>query len=227
MSITPNEEWNSAQVFHYVQAQKIVSDFTGNRLNAHVIRGSSLPGWAPADELYVVGDCDGLYISNGEDYSTVPTQQFERTTWMTVQLGHLFEHTFHVTVNGSASTGTTTVPLVTAGSETVTMSATPSKDRSSVTVTYDLKGPNGLAKGLSATVPSGTTIPVVVETDPVKHTAEVYVNNVAQLLDPLTVGTPIVVDSLSAPSTASLPAMTVVDVTATSPGPALCRSLIR
>jgi hypothetical protein len=156
----------------------------------------------------------------------VPTQQFERTTWMTVQLGHTFEHTFQVTVNGSASPGTTTLPLVTAGSDTVSMSATTSKG-SSVSFTFDLKGPNGPARGLSGTVRSGTTIPVVVETDPVKHTAEVYINGVAWLLNPLTVGTPIVVDSGSTHSTAVLPLLTVVNVTGTSPGPSLCKSLIR
>ncbi len=33
MAITPNEEWNTTQVLHYVKAQKAVSDLTGHPLN--------------------------------------------------------------------------------------------------------------------------------------------------------------------------------------------------
>ena len=61
-------------------------------------RGSALPPWGPADQLYVVGDCDGLYISNGENYSTVPERAVHHeTTWMTVERGprlpaHLPDH---------------------------------------------------------------------------------------------------------------------------------------
>ena len=76
MAITPNEEWNTTQVLHYVEAQKTVSDFTGHPLSADVVRGNSLPPWGPAGQLYVIGNCDGLYISNGENYSTVPSEQF-------------------------------------------------------------------------------------------------------------------------------------------------------
>ena len=68
MAIVPNEEWNTTQVLHYVETQKAISDVTGHPLNAEVVRGNSLPPWGPADQLYVIGNCDGLYISNGEKY---------------------------------------------------------------------------------------------------------------------------------------------------------------
>ena len=80
-----------------------VSDITGHPLNADVVRGRSLPAWGPAGQLYVIGNCDGLYISNGEDYSTVPSEQFTRTTWMTVELGQEFQHTFRITTRSPAS----------------------------------------------------------------------------------------------------------------------------
>ena len=32
MAITPNEEWDTTQVLHYVEAQKAVSDVTGHPL---------------------------------------------------------------------------------------------------------------------------------------------------------------------------------------------------
>ena len=105
LAVTPNEEWNPTQVLHYVEAQKVVSDLTGGSLDPTVIRGTSLPPWGPADQLYVIGDCDGMYISNGEDYSTVPSEQLIRNTWMVVELGHAFQHTFSVTFNGLGERG--------------------------------------------------------------------------------------------------------------------------
>ena len=78
MAVVPDEEWDTTQVLNYVQAQKTVSDFTGHPLESQVVRGDSLPPWGPAGQLYVIGNCSGLYISNGEDYSTVPSQQYQR-----------------------------------------------------------------------------------------------------------------------------------------------------
>ncbi len=91
----------TTQVLNYVQAQKTMSDLTGHPLESQVVRGRLAPAWGPAGQLYVIGDCNGLYISNGENYSTVPSEQYERTTWMTVELGQPFQHTFRVTVQGS------------------------------------------------------------------------------------------------------------------------------
>ena len=86
--------------------------------------GELAPPWGPADQLYVVGNCDGLYISNGEDYSTVPSQQFVRNTWMAVELGHAFQHTFE-SRSTVASEGTLESPLVTVGSNSCSAPSRP------------------------------------------------------------------------------------------------------
>ena len=39
MAIVPNQEWDTTQVLHYVEAQKTVSDLTGHPLKANVVRG--------------------------------------------------------------------------------------------------------------------------------------------------------------------------------------------
>ena len=121
MAVTPNEEWNQSQVLSYVQAQTSLSDISGHPQAGNVARVETLPQWAPAGQLAVVGDCNGLYVSNGEDYSTIPDEVFQRATWMTVELGHVFQHTFRVTVHRQPSGLTTTVPLVRAGPNTVSM----------------------------------------------------------------------------------------------------------
>ena len=99
MALTPNEEWDTAEVLHYVAVQKAISDVTGHPLDAHVQRGSALPPWGPADQLFIVGRCDGLYISNGESFVTVPDEQYHRNTWMVVERGHRFQHTYRISIH--------------------------------------------------------------------------------------------------------------------------------
>ena len=47
MALTPNEEWDTAEVLHYVAVQKAISDVTGHPLDAHVQRGSSAASVGP------------------------------------------------------------------------------------------------------------------------------------------------------------------------------------
>ena len=223
---TPNEEWNTAQVLHYVETQKAVSDVTGFSLHNQVRRGDSLPPWAPADQLYVVGDCDGLYISNGEYYSAVPSQQFQRTTWMVVERGHTFQHAFRITYNEPLPGTIKSLRLVGAGSNAVwvTVELTPQPNR--LRVLFSLVGTGRPVLGDSALVSPGSTHQVVVVTDPAKHLAQVTQDGVAQLSTTLVNGEPID-SSGSSRSSGSPPALSVVDATARSPEPKLCQSLDR
>ncbi len=77
MAVTPiPSEWSNTEVVNYVEAQKSFSDLTGHPLQAEVVRGNSLPPYGPAGQIYVIGNCSGMYISTGEDFATVPTQQY-------------------------------------------------------------------------------------------------------------------------------------------------------
>ena len=169
MAAVPNEEWDIAQALNYVQAQKTLSDLTGHPLEANVVRGSSLPPWAPAGQLYVIGSCSGLYVSNGENYSTVPSEQYQRTTWMTVELGRAFQHVFRLRVDTPRSRGTESIPLLRAGKSTVTMTIKPTTSAQKVLFGFDLYGGAGMVKGPVFLLDSGTTHTVVLTTDPVKH----------------------------------------------------------
>jgi len=223
MAITPNEEWSTAQVLQYVEAQQSVSDITGHPLNSRVTRGTSLPPWAPADQLYVVGNCEALYISNGEDYSTVPNQQFTRTTWMTVELGHTFQHTFRVTFHGSSATASEAVPLVTTGADTVSILAH-STAGPDVNVSFELVGPDGFVGHLVAAVPRGSTRRVVVVTDPQKHLVGVTLGGVGELATALSHMEPVVADE---PEVQHGGLVSVENITSSTPQPTLCRSLVK
>jgi hypothetical protein len=223
IAVAPNEEFDTAQVLRYVETQHAFSDITGHPLNSRVTQGTSLPPYAPADQLYVIGRCDGLYISNGEDYSTVPSQQYTRTTWMTVELGHTFRHTFRLTVDPAGSTAGQVVPLLTTGASTVSVRAR-SVPGSLTQISFGLQGPGGFTRGPATEVRPGTTHTVVVVTDPVKHLAQVTMDGVITMATTLANGEPIAVAPLPEGREGML---TVTDVTASTPQPTLCQSLVK
>jgi hypothetical protein len=67
IAITPQDNWTQTQTDHYVQFEQAVSNVTGHPLSHDVVRGSSLPANAPPmGQLFIVGNCRGLYISDGE-----------------------------------------------------------------------------------------------------------------------------------------------------------------
>jgi hypothetical protein len=66
IAITPQDSWTQTQADHFVQSEQTVSEITGNPLRDDVARGPTLPGSAPIGQLFILGDCKGLYISDGE-----------------------------------------------------------------------------------------------------------------------------------------------------------------
>lgn len=56
------------RLIQYVSAQLAISDHTGHPLERIVHQSDELPATSPADELHIVGNCDGLYMSTGEIY---------------------------------------------------------------------------------------------------------------------------------------------------------------
>ncbi|MHB1518978.1 MAG: hypothetical protein ACYCVN_07915 [Acidimicrobiales bacterium] len=221
-AITPNEEWSSTQVINYVRAQEALSSITGGPLRGNVTRGTVLPPYAPADQLYVIGNCDGLYISDGQNYSTVPAQQYQRSTWMAVQRGPGFEQTFDVTVNRLRTPAAVSQTLVTAGTTTILVSVLPSTGRL-VRMVFSLHGPNGNMYG-EAYVAPGSTHKLAVVTDQAKHQAEVAMDGESYLSGVLSPGSPAVPGTERSSTGGPRPTLAVVNTTASSP-PRLCQTI--
>jgi len=224
LSNTPNEEWNATQILNYVQTQSSISNVTGISIHSQERRGSSLPVWAPADQLFIVGNCDGLYISNGEYYAPVPAQQYQRTTWMVVERGHGFQHTYRIAYNAPRSGRSESLQLVRAGSNAVWVKVELTSQPGRLRVLFGLLGPRSAVYGYATIVSSGSTHRVVVITDPAKHLAQVIQDGATQLSTVLVGGLPIS-SSGSKLTSGSPPALSVLDTTATSPEPRLCQSL--
>lgn len=229
MSSTPSEEWTTAQVLNYAQAQKSVADLTGVSLRSEVHRGAVLPPYAPADQYFIIGNCDGLYISNGEDYSTVPREQFPRMTWMTVELGHSFEHAFTLMAgsNGSSGAATDTQTLVTIGHRSIFVRAEATPSGRHVRLTFGRAGGGEVDYGTPVSVATGSSHRVTVVTDPAKRMVQVSLDDRPLFGRTVPVGRPIRAVATASVAPGQHPLLTFKDVTASTPAPTLCRSLIQ
>lgn len=78
--------WQGTKVQSYVQTQEDLSGVTGDPIASHVLRGTNLPARAPADTLFVLGNCAALFISNGEMYDP----------WIPVALSAPFAQNFSI-----------------------------------------------------------------------------------------------------------------------------------
>lgn len=225
MAITPNEEWDTTQTANYVAAQQSISNLTGHPLRSNVSRGSTLPAYAPADHLFVVGDCDGLYVSTGENYSEVPSELFTRTTWLPVERSHNFQHSFRVTFDQPTS-GTPFLSLVSAGRNSVSVYALPTARHRLVRVLFTYSSPGHTMYSITPYVSPGSTHDVQVVTDPAKHQVLVSMDGTRYLTGTLVTSEPIVADLQHASTGGDPPALTATNVTASTPQPTICRSLI-
>ncbi len=235
VSITPNEEWTGAlvdyvpgtttQTLSFVQTAQDFSKVTGNQLRATVRQGPTLPTYGPGDQLFIVGDCAGLYVSNGENYANVPNQQFQRFTWMVVQRGPAFQHSFRITFRRPQPGQIESADLVYLGSHAdVAVSAEPARRPGLVRVTFGLYGDGRRVYGISTYVRSGTTHDAVVVTDPAKRLVTAGLDGQVSLPADVVVPQPITAVSRGA-SPGSRPAVVVTNTTGTAL-PALCRSLL-
>ncbi len=222
IAVVPAEYWNDTEVLNYVQFQKSVSDLTGHPLSSQVVTGSSLPPWAPAGRIFISGACDGMYISNGEDYSTVASQLYERKTWMAVQLGHRFQHTFDVSFAAPPGGRRVVRPLVdtSAGSMAVAVRGPARDGQVDVQVGLFRSGGRPVYDSLRE-YSTGRIHNFVVVTDTAKRFLRVTVDGKPAFSAYVPTPGPI-----SAASSGGNGPISVVDRTAQSPSPSLCRSLL-
>lgn len=232
MAVVPNDQWSQTQAFNYVRVQKALSDLTGHPLASRLRQGSSLPAWGPAGQLYVIGNCAGFYVSNGENWSTtsrfvlngnvVPSQQYVRDTWMTVQLGQPFTHSLSITANNPTSAATEYTTLVSAGGMTAGVRAVPAGAHK-VLVTFPISGGPTTVLGTPVVLTSGTTHSVVVTTDPVKHDIDVSMDGVVLVRTVLPNGAGLRAGGVNRHAA---PGLLTVEARP-APAPSLCQSLVR
>jgi hypothetical protein len=112
-AITPTALWTSTQAKQFVTT----ADSLGGA--GPVQHGRTLPYFAPAGTIEVVGDCSGLYVSTGFSYSTVPGQQLQHETWTPVEQGPGINNRLTLEFNRPVQPGDPPVRLLTFGKNTL------------------------------------------------------------------------------------------------------------
>ncbi len=82
IAVTPQMDWTRTQVVHFVQAEQVISAHTGHPLSGQVIRGNSLPAQFSVGQLFIMGDCRELLVS---DQSTPLGIYLPYQIWLTVE----------------------------------------------------------------------------------------------------------------------------------------------
>ncbi len=217
MAITPFDTWSGDQLLRYVQAQNSISHITGNPLSQNVVRGNSLPLYSHADELFVAGNCDALYISD----------KTSDLSWQTVEQGPEVRHTLDITFHGPVADIGSSVPLISIGTPIVgTISVEP---YGTSAIRFSLKYPLGSSPGTPMQVEEGRTYQITFVTDPYLHYVSITSQQGILLSDIslflLSPGGPVVVHTTqSGPVHAQQP-MTVVEAKGSVANVSLCRSL--
>ena len=224
VAVAPTANFTSVQAVDYVAEQKAISDITGHPLASSVVRGRVLPYWAPAGELYVVGDCAGLYISNGYDYQNTPPQQFEHLTWIALQSDSK-PFALYITIQQPQRPARERVPILRFGRSSLQLQVASAGPR--VADAFFIgQDPQFATFGSHLSLAIGKTYKWVVYADPMLHQLVVSLNNRTLLKSALTTTGDVQIAPLEQRESGD-PAVSVAVGTLPPPSTDFCRSLVR
>jgi hypothetical protein len=221
LSITPTDSWTTAQASRFLQLQKAVSDVTGHPLAGQIMRGTTLPYWAPADTVFIAGACNALYVSDGEDYSGVLDQRAEHRTWVLVEQGSGYEHKLRVIFGPPDRASLAGIPVATMGTSAVLIhsSAAPGRRES---VWFTLRDPSFATASIRIGVAQGSSHTITLDTDRYAHVMSVSMDDNPYLVAPVaTEGLPPVHLGASGPGAP----ITIIPIPESPPSVPLCRTL--
>lgn len=225
IALSTTTQSTPTQAANYLRTIADVSNATGHPLSGQIHRGSALPFWAPANQVFVVGNCAGLYISSGIRFDVVPTFQIQRSTWIPVEQGNSFTTSMYVTFNTPPSKLGTGVRLFSIGLDTVFIRSA-GHGRAQLV----LGDPRYPAFGPPFKPSLGAAYGTTVVTNTVLHTVTVslgFQGVLSGMLSGAPFGTPVVVQHQPSEVFGLLAPLTVRQ-TPTPPGDmSLCRSLLR
>ena len=167
--------WSSTQLQNYVGFQRDVSDITGHPLDGQINQGSALPLHASAGQLFIAGNCDGLYratgLSGGSTLTSKATllQQIGDVNlgWVSVEQSSSIRHTVVLSVRAPVSTDQDAIPLATVGTDHVsTLAVEPSGPGA---IRFAVSGPGGISTSQPTPVRVGATYRFTVVVDTYLH----------------------------------------------------------
>jgi hypothetical protein len=118
IAASPSTQFTHTQIQNYVSAQESLSI---SSLADSVQRGSTLPSWAPYGQLFMVGNCSGLYFSSGFSEVNVPGDLIDHYAWIPVEQDPAFTRKIWFTFNGPGKDFTKPVTLMTYGAASLVL----------------------------------------------------------------------------------------------------------
>ncbi len=225
IALTPTTEWTPKQSTHYLQAVNAVSSVTGNPLRRQITVGTVMPYQAPAGQVFIGGDCVGMYLSSGKPVSADPTLQREHKMWVPVEQSSAIITRMVMTFSAPAEIGPG-LPVLTVGSDVVSLRSV--GDRS---VQFVLDDPRFPITGKRVTPKIGHTYHLVVTADPFLNRITLNMGNRTVLSGVLTgagTGTsPLVVHTTPPSSVDAVPPVVIAHGRQTVLDMSLCRSLLK
>jgi hypothetical protein len=219
-AITPSDAWTSTQASNFLNLQKTISDVTGHPLASQIHRGNQLPFWAPADTVFIAGDCQALYVSNGQDYRGILDQEAEHRTWVVVERSSQLEHVLNVTFHSPPAPLRERVKLATFGTGRLWMNSEPGSD-GRTSVWFSLQDPVYATNSVVASVEPNSTHKIALTTDQFANVLNVTLDHSTLLNSPVSHSAPaVIVQSESPGNSVSL------SKTPVASSMRLCRNLI-
>jgi hypothetical protein len=118
IAASPTAQFSQSQLQHFLSVQKSLSL---SSLADSVHHTSTLPEWAPYGQLFMVGNCSGLYLASGTAEKDVPGLLIDGGTWIPVEQDPAFTRQIWFTFNGPAQSFTKPVTLMTYGAASLVL----------------------------------------------------------------------------------------------------------
>ena len=223
LASSPGQDWTTTQASRFVAAQRALS-ITPLSSTVHVV--DRLPAYAPVGDLFATPTCDGLYLANGTDFSSIPGKALQHAEMQPVERSDAIVHDLTVRFTAPLSQVPRRTPLLTWGRTTLVLTVV---DRYGFTLSLhhpsrpDVAWPSPSGGWTAGSV--GATYHLQVATDPNLHSITVLWHGTKARSTPL-----VMIDHvLLGPGPAvPHPSSGPVAVTATGGGSdmSLCRSLV-
>ena len=118
IAVSPSKQMTQSQIQNFVSTEESLSITS---LADSVQHGTTLPDWGPYGQLFMVGNCSGLYLASGISEADVPGLLVDHYTWIPVEQKPAFTRLISFTFNRPGKYFTKPVTLVTYGASSLVL----------------------------------------------------------------------------------------------------------
>jgi hypothetical protein len=118
IAVSPSKQMTQSQVQDFVSTEESLSITPLAHSVKHV---STLPDWGPDGQLFMVGNCSGLYLASGISETEVPGLLIDHYNWIPVEQNPAFTRAITFTFNRPGRYFTKPVTLMTYGASSLVL----------------------------------------------------------------------------------------------------------